>query len=77
MLKKLTSKFTSLKLEHAPATKSTAGYNYCLSPRTTPSYVKRRFPDKQHRRRRLENKIQPTTTNKGTEIETDLITLFD
>jgi len=33
----------SMKPEKAPAPKGTAGYNYCLSPRTTPSIVKRRL----------------------------------
>jgi len=48
----------SMKPEKTPATKSTTGYNYCLSPRTTPSHVKQRLANKQHRRSQKENKIQ-------------------
>jgi len=59
MLKETHKKFTSLKLEHAPATKSTAGYNYYLSPRTTPSSVKQRLANKQHRRSPKESKVKP------------------
>jgi len=68
-----------LKLGQTPATKSKAGYNYCLSQRTTPSFVKRRHANKQHRRSRKEKKTKfnLSTTNKGTKIETGLITLFD
>jgi len=40
-----------MKPEKAPVTKSTAGYNYCLPQRTTPSYVKRRLANKQHWKR--------------------------
>jgi len=47
MTRKAKKQITSLKLEHAPATKNTAGYNYCLSPRTTPSYIKQRLANKQ------------------------------
>jgi len=49
----------SKKPEKAPVTKSTTGYNYCLSPRTTPSFAKRRLANKRHRRSKQENKIQP------------------
>jgi len=66
-----------IKPEKAPATKSTVGYNYCLSPRTTPSFAKQRLANKQHRRRRLETKFNFTTINKGTGIETDSKALFD
>jgi len=48
----------SMKPRKAPVTKSTAGYNYCLSPRTTSSYVKQRLANKQHRRSRKENEIE-------------------
>jgi len=58
MLKETHKQTNSMKQEKAPVTKSTTGYNYCLSPRTTPSYVKQRLANKQHRRSQKENKIQ-------------------
>jgi len=59
MTKEAKKQTNSMKPEKAPATKSTTGYNYCMSPRTTPSNVKRRLANKQHRRSQQENKIQP------------------
>jgi len=55
MIREAKKQTNSLKSEMAPATKSKAGYNYCLSQRTTPSYVKQRLANKQHRRSQKEN----------------------
>jgi len=63
-----------MKSKKASVTKSTAGYNYCLSPRTTPSFAKRRLANIQAKKK---TKFNLGTTNKGTEIETGIKTLFD
>jgi len=71
MLKETHKQIYFAKAEHAPATKSTAGYNYCLSPRTTPSYVKQRLANNSTGEAEKKTKLSLSTTNKGTKIKTD------
>jgi len=59
MARKAKKQANLIKPEKAPVTKCTAGYNYCLSPRTTSNFVKQRQANKQHSRSQKENKNQP------------------
>jgi len=66
-----------MKPEKTPATKSTAGYNYCLSTRTMTSYVKQRPANKQHRKSQKENKIQSWHEQQRHKSGNELKTMLD
>ena len=69
MLKETHKKIYSLKLEHAPATKSTVDYNYYLSPRPHPVLLNEDLPINSTGEAEKKTKFNLSTTNKGTELK--------
>jgi len=66
-----------MKPEKAPVPKGTAGYNYTCHQEPRPVLQSEDMPINSTGEAEKKTKFNFSTTNKGTEIKTDLKTLFD
>jgi len=69
MTREAKKQINALKPEIAPVTKSTAGYNYYLSPRTTSNLLSKDKPINSTGEVDMKTKFNLSTTNKGTKLK--------